>query len=396
MSSKLCHFGFWFCVVAVVVVALMVSHYTQITLGTDVETSQDPTPITLPEGQQLTAVPPPAHFLVPYEKNELFVGRSGLLSEIFNELNEAKERRYNHRLALYGMGGVGKTQTVLAYVYSMKTFYNSIFWINAADQATLLDGFQKIAIEIDERRLISESTPAETANPVLAWFARQIQWLLVIDNLEDSSVIEGFLPTTDSEGHTLITTRNPYTFGIPTEGLEVNVLNQDEAVELLLLLSETASPTTSATSKNAAREIVEELDYLPLTIEVAAGYIRESSRSIDSFLAIYQENVQDIHQWLPDGNRNYEHTLATVWEMPFNIIKKDTDCPEAFQLLQLFAFLNPDVILVDFLVAGSDPLNSELSNLLSNPVQLDRLTYHMQGRWDEAVKLYKTNYTGGR
>jgi tetratricopeptide (TPR) repeat protein len=190
--------------------------------------------------------------------------------------------------------------------------------------------------------------------------------------LEDSSVIEGFLPTivTDSElGHTLITTRNPYTFGIPAEGLEVNVLDQDEAVELLLLLSETAS---SATSKNAAREIVEELEYLPLAIEVAAGYIRESSRSIDTFLAIYQENVQDIHQWLPDGNRNYEHTLATVWEMSFNIIKKDTDCPEAFQLLQLFAFLNPDVILVDFLVAGSETLNSELSNLLSNAVRLDR------------------------
>jgi hypothetical protein len=52
------------------------------------------------------------------------------------------------------MGGVGKTQTVLAYVYWMKTFYNSIFWINAADQATLLDGFQKIAIEMDERPLI--------------------------------------------------------------------------------------------------------------------------------------------------------------------------------------------------------------------------------------------------
>jgi hypothetical protein len=101
---------------------------------------------------------------------------------------------------------------------------------------------------------------------------------------------------TDTEGHTLITTWNPYTFGIPAEGLGVNVLDQDEAVELLLLLSETAFTTSFATSINAAREIVEELEYLPLAIEVAAGYIRESSRSIDAFLAIYQENVEDIHQ----------------------------------------------------------------------------------------------------
>jgi NB-ARC domain len=245
-------FGLWFCVV---LIPLIFSYYARAALGINLAMktlSQDRVPITNFTGQQ-TIVPSPAtHFMVPYEKNELFVGRNGLLSDIFEKLNDAKERQYNHRVALYGMGGVGKTQTVLAYVYSMKTFYSSIFWISGADQGILLDGFQKIAIEVGDRRLISDSTQEETAKRVLAWLASQPKWLLVIDNVENSSVINGFLPTIGSEGHTLITTRNPNTLGIPATGLEVDVLDQEEAVELLLLLCEPASATDSATSRNTA------------------------------------------------------------------------------------------------------------------------------------------------
>jgi hypothetical protein len=54
-------------------------------------------------------------FSVRYERNPYFTGRDELLERLRNELTEHKPKRYNHRISLYGLGGVGKTQIVLEY-----------------------------------------------------------------------------------------------------------------------------------------------------------------------------------------------------------------------------------------------------------------------------------------
>ena len=120
------------------------------------------------------------------------------------------------------MGRVGKTQTALAYVYSLKENYHSVFWISGVTQATLLSGFEQIRTET--RCAIEASNPTETVKLVIKWLQEQSNWLLVIDNLDDISVIVGFLPSTTFNGHTVITTRNPNTEGIPAQGIEVEVL----------------------------------------------------------------------------------------------------------------------------------------------------------------------------
>jgi len=45
----------------------------------------------------------PKHFMVPYAKNERFMGRDSLLAQLFAELREQKQYQYNHRVALYGL-----------------------------------------------------------------------------------------------------------------------------------------------------------------------------------------------------------------------------------------------------------------------------------------------------
>src|SRR5215475_11303033 len=88
------------------------------------------------------------YFMVPYEKNVFFIGRDDLISQIFETLSEIRTRQYNHRVALYGLGGIGKTQTALAYAYARRGSYDSIFWIGGMNQASLLSGFQDIASEV--------------------------------------------------------------------------------------------------------------------------------------------------------------------------------------------------------------------------------------------------------
>ena len=159
-------------------------------------------------------------------------------------------KKYNHRIALYGMGGIGKTQTALEYVYTNRDSYERIYWITAVDQASLLSGYQKIAIKAGLKSLLNLK-PVEIAEGVLSWLRQEQSWLLVIDNLDDINVVAGFLPQNGPHQHTLITTRNPNSAGIPAEGLEVPLLDPADSIDLLSTLSNIAIIANSPESEQA-------------------------------------------------------------------------------------------------------------------------------------------------
>ena len=202
------------------------------------------------------------NFVVPFEQNPWFTGRRKLLETIKGKLFDRALKKYNHRIALYGMGGIGKTQTALEYVYTNRNSYERIYWITAVDQASLLSGYQKIAIKAGLKGLLNLK-PVETAEGVLIWLRQKQSWLLVIDNLDDISVATGFLPPNGPRQHTLITRRNPNSGGIPAEGLEIPLLDAVDSIELLSTLSNIDIMPNSPESVQAA-EIVQELGYLPL------------------------------------------------------------------------------------------------------------------------------------
>ena len=84
-------------------------------------------------------------FMVPYQRNANFAGRKNLLATLRSKLCEMVPSSWNHRVALYGLGGVGKTQLALEYVFSHKDDYERIYWISAVSEATVFAGFQEIA-----------------------------------------------------------------------------------------------------------------------------------------------------------------------------------------------------------------------------------------------------------
>src|SRR5213075_1307745 len=113
----------------------------------------------------------PKYFMVPYEENKFYVGQVDLIDKIFDRLRDSNPHQYNHRVALYGMGGVGKTQTALAYVHILKQNYHSVFWISSVNQTTLLSGFEQIRMET--RCAIEASNQTETGKQVLKWLQEQ-------------------------------------------------------------------------------------------------------------------------------------------------------------------------------------------------------------------------------
>ena len=213
-------------------------------------------------------------FLVPYPSNPRFTGRTQFLQTLKDKLSAVVPEHHNHRIALYGMGGIGKTQCALGYVYANRHVYDRIYWISAVDKSALMSGYQDIANAAKLR--LQNLSPMEIANAVLSWLGQQQQqgWLLVIDNLDDIQVANGLLPENNPQNHTIITTRNPNADGIPAEPLEVRLLDVDDSIHLLSTLSRITVPADSL-EKLQAVDIVRTLGYLPLAIEQAAAYIRE-------------------------------------------------------------------------------------------------------------------------
>ena len=148
------------------------------------------------------------------------------------------------------------------------------------------------------------------------------------------------LPVAAPDKHTLIVTRNAGTGAIPARGLEVPLLGVDDSLELLYTLSE----LNVNSERDEAIKIVRELRYLPLAIAQAALYVRQVANSFEEFLKDYQLHRQALQRWTLRGNGQYSHSIATTSDVSFKVIS-----PPAAKLLQLFSFLNPDNILLEFL-----------------------------------------------
>jgi Cdc6-like AAA superfamily ATPase len=65
--------------------------------------------------------------MVPYQRNANFTGRADLLTKLSTKLCDIIPKSWNHRVALYGLGGVGKTQLALEYVYAHKGQYDRVY-----------------------------------------------------------------------------------------------------------------------------------------------------------------------------------------------------------------------------------------------------------------------------
>ena len=302
--------------------------------------------------------------MVDHQRNPHFTGRDDLLAGLREKLLDAKPKQFNHRVAIYGLGGVGKTQIAIEYAYRYGKEYNSIFWVSAADQAALLSGFERIAkLTICSTTL--NQKPETIAKAVLAWLRQEKGWLLVMDNVDDVSVAEGYLPAMGTNGHTLITTRNSDCLQFQAEGIEIPVLEKYEAINLFYLRSDIQNIETSSADYFHISNIVDELGCHALAIEQASAFIRCSRMDVSKFLPIYKASRAALLKRKSPGIGQYKVSVYASVQLSFGKVEKMKYGEQAMKLLHLLAFLNPDGILMEFL-EGGEGLGEELQKLIAN------------------------------
>lgn len=193
-------------------------------------------------------------------RDPYFTGRQEELSRLSETL--AKVEGPTVRVALVGMGGVGKTTLALEYAHRYLNRYDSIAWVSSPER------------EIAYRRLFE----------VRQRLRHQERWLLVLDNIEEPQGLreQGFVQALSrmKGGHVLVTSRMPQ-IEASDALIEVKPFSPEEAESFL-------RARIPQGDRGVLRELVRELEALPLALAVAASYIEQTNLSAADFMTEYR------------------------------------------------------------------------------------------------------------
>lgn len=111
---------------------------------------------------------------------------------------------------LGGIGGIGKTQLAIAYAKQRSSEYDTIFWLNAASEATLRSSFQSIFGELIDVRDMESLDSNQIVLGIKQWLSdkNNKSWLLIFDNYDNPTDynLNSYYPQV-SHGSIVITTR---------------------------------------------------------------------------------------------------------------------------------------------------------------------------------------------
>ena len=170
-----------------------------------------------------------------------------------------------------------------------------------------------------------------------------------------------------------------YALGTLAQGIELDPMAEEEGVLLLLRRAKLIEPhATQGTVQQvtgeqpllctAARQLVTELGRLPLAIDQAGAYIEETGCG----LAAYGQRYRHKHQLLLDRRGlSSDHPLSVVATLRLACQQVSEQQPQALDLLRCCAFLSPDAIPEELLLAGGDALGPDLGPVVADATQFD-------------------------
>jgi hypothetical protein len=277
----------------------------------------------------------PPTWNVPHHPNPHFTGREVLLAEVHTRLTASDLAV--RRVALTGLGGVGKTQLAVEYAYRQRADYDLVWWVRAEQPATLLGDYAALAGQAPlaaDLQLAEDAPPAAGVAAVRAGVERHHRWLLLLDNAAQPQAMMELLPRSGT-GHVLLTSRAETGWEQLTTPVSVDVLTPADAAGLLLACSGDHGPAAAATANTLATA----LGGLPLALEQAGAYVATTGTvTLASYAQLFGTRALELlGRGQPLG---YQHTVATTWSLALQRLRETA--PAAVDLLTLASFLAPD------------------------------------------------------
>ena len=270
-----------------------------------------------------------------------FTGRDDILSKLL-AFYDPSSRDAARVAVLAGLGGIGKTQVALKYIQIHQPSYIGVFFVDASSEQELRTAFTRIAYDVIEEEirkdpskdydhvakvlgfagLVGSRQPLvddrkRLVNAVKKWLNHLTQpFLLVLDGADNpaESNLSDYIPS-NVLGDVIITTSDSDASYLG-ELFSVEKLPEDASVALLNAASRGVLDTDR--TQDEARRIVQELEGLPLAIDLAGGYFASSKTDIDAFLPTYEEHAKVMLSKVPaNGLLGYRKSAFTTWEMSY-------------------------------------------------------------------------------
>ncbi len=271
----------------------------------------------------ITAASAPAstrktYYMAPIQWSDNFTGRDEIMGTLGTKLCQTGR---HSRIALVGLGGVGKTRIALQFANNFKSSKeNSVFWVHAGNAERLKKSYFDIV-----RKVAMPGCDAPQTNVlqlVKDWLEGEEsgRWLLVIDNADNMEMLYGpqssdlasYFPRSNN-GSILMTTRYRKVgikFATAKNTISIPVLSPDESHQFL-----ESRLGHEVREDNNRRELAEELGNIPLALVQAASFITENQIS---------ERRAAYLQYLP-------HAMVLLTCEQFKVGKHPSDLPLAFQ-----------------------------------------------------------------
>jgi transcriptional regulator with XRE-family HTH domain len=294
-------------------------------------------------------------------RNPAFTGREDLLAAVRQRL---QGRQAAVVQALYGMGGVGKTQLAAEYAHRFAGSYDVAWWINAEQSGLVGDQVANLGQGLG---CIPPGAGSEAVRAaVLAELRQRGRWLLIFDNATAPADVMPWLP--GASGHVLITSREHgwHEVGAP---VEVDVLARAESVEML------QHRLPGLTEADAGR-LAAALGDLPLAIAQAAGFMAGTGTQAGQYLDLLQTRAGQLLDRAVPGT--YPQSLAAATAV--TAARLAAHDPAAAELASLCAFLAPDPIPGDVFTNAAGMLPGSLAARAADPLAWQQTLANLAGQ----------------
>ncbi|KAH7372279.1 P-loop containing nucleoside triphosphate hydrolase protein, partial [Pyrenochaeta sp. MPI-SDFR-AT-0127] len=287
---------------------------------------------------------------IPFRRDSDFIDRGTLLDELQEKCSAPASR-----VALVGLGGVGKSQLAIEHCYrtAERSPETWIFWVHASNAARLEQSYRDIANQV---KLAGRTDQQENVFELVRDWLRDEKngkWLLVLDNADDAALLVSlpghdhqhltrYLPPS-KDGAVVVTSRSGYAASRLVEESDMLHVSpmQDTGAQALLRKKLGVEINTDSIGELAAA-----LEYMPLALVQAAAYIQKRAPhySVQQYLEEFRRSDKrkaSLLNWEAGHLRRNEeanNSIIITWQISFEHIRSTKR--SAADVLSLMSFFD--------------------------------------------------------
>ncbi|KAF2628864.1 kinesin light chain, partial [Macroventuria anomochaeta] len=273
-------------------------------------------------------------YCIPFLKNLHFVGRRDELAVLRQRLLIDQDCQ---KMSIVGLGGTGKTQVALQFVYTVKETQPewSIFWVPALS----MESFEQACVGIAVALSIPQAADGkEDAKELVKQWLSSSQagrWLLLVDNADDPEILFGseqskgivdYLP--DSESGVVVYTTRILEVAVSLTRSDVLELGAMDRQDAAVFFSKSLIRKDLLRDDAMTHKLLDELTCLPLAIAQAAAYLNMNRTTIIKYMRLLRNTEQDLVGLMSEEFRDdtrYKgsaNAVATTWVVSFRQIRE--------------------------------------------------------------------------